>query len=419
MRFIEETDHEGECTGYIVAGMAGGGTTFLHKNRDSSAWREGVVILDDGDGHRSVLVQQATGVTSEGFGKSAVSAINVKGVAGATFAGFTSEPKVENPISPSGACVLALRAADTAEDYVRRFGEIVEDRGLKGGISGAVSPGQGWRIEYGGHRYAIDGPYVDDYSPIANVYTITSMKGYEVGGWQRQGRLRKSRALLEAKLYPNAPGKPWFGSWTIADAFDFARNQDPIPCPICSSPRFEKGAHAGSVAGGSDPRPICDGLPWGRPGRCVSAHIAIPDDEHPAFLTTLWWNIDRPTNSPFIPLFSGLTKVPDAIAANPDPDGAFPAADLLDELRKLAYEYEGSLDLVDRVWTAFETRQHRAVVDDIQPAVRAHLAAGDEAAAHDVLDTFVADRVDEVMDLTTKLIHKLRTEAEALLLPSV
>jgi len=40
-----ETQLDGECTGYLVTGMAGNGDCFLHKNRDSSTWREGVAIV--------------------------------------------------------------------------------------------------------------------------------------------------------------------------------------------------------------------------------------------------------------------------------------------------------------------------------------------------------------------------------------
>lgn len=416
---IQDTEPGNECTGYVVAGMAGGGTTFLHKNRDSPAWREGVALVQPEAGFKYLAVQNDSGARSNGYGMTTLSGINDQGVGGATFAAFTSQPRPSDPWLPSAACRFALEGASSAREYVDRFGQVVEEHGIVAGISGGVSPGEGWRIEYGGHKWEADGPYVDDYSPIANAYTIPAMKLDETGGWRRQARLRKAREVLERGLYPNSSGQPWFRQWDIDKAFDFARNQEPLDSPFGGAQgTFGIGAHPGSVFGGSDPRPICDELPYGRPGRCVSAHIAIPDGQHPDYLTVLWWSVDRPTIAPFIPLFIGITKVPEAIAVSEDPDAPFVAADLFNRLRMLLHEHVEHRDLVTSVWRKFEVRQHRAVLDEVVPVVRGHLAEGRDADAHDLLDAFVGAQVDEVVDIATKLVAKLEAYGEAELLPA-
>lgn len=410
----EEIDSEGECTGYFVTGMAGGGDCFLHKNRDSTSWREGVALVTPKEGYKYLIVQTDAGVEQYGYGMNAMSGINAKGVAGATFAGTSSEPKPKAPWSPSAACRHALQHSATSKEYVAKFGEVVKEHGIPGGISGTVSPREGWKIEYGGHRFATEGPYVDYYLPIANAYTIPSMRPYDTASWRRFGRLRKAREILERDLYPDAPGKPWLRSWDIIKAFDFARNEEPLESPIAGAPdAFGPGALPGGAAGGSDPRPICDGMPWGRPGRCVSAHVAVPDKQHPGHLSVLWWTLDRPNIAPFIPLFIGVTELPPAI----DAKEGFAAADLFHELRLLVYEHTEYRDFVSSVWRKFETRQHRAVVDEVRAPVRAHLAAKREAEAQKILNDFLRAQVDEAMDTARKLVVKIKTESAASLLP--
>ncbi len=410
-----ETDSEGECTGYLLTGMAGGGDSFLHKNRDSSSWREGVALVSPEGGYKCLVVQTDDGVERHGYGNSANSGLNAKGVAAATFSGFSSEPKPKAPWAPSAACAHALQHSASAKAYVTKFGEVVKEHGIAGGMSGCVSPKEGWKIEYAGHQFALDGPFVDDYSPIANAYTITAMKQYDAGGWQRHGRLRKARELLERGLYPNSPGKTWLRRWDLVKAFDFARNEEPLEDPISGTAVFARGALPGTVAGNSsDPRPVCDSLPWGRPGRCVSGHIAIPDKAHPAHLSVLWWSLDQPSLSPFIPLFIGVTELPPAI----DAKGDFAAADLFNELRLLLAEHTEYLGLATSVWRKFETRQHRAVIDEVRAPVRSHLAAGREAEAEKLLNTFLRKQVDEVMDTARKLVTKIKAESAASLLPA-
>jgi hypothetical protein len=409
-----EIGPEGECTGYLLTGHAGGGESFLHKNRDSSSWREGVALLQPEDGHKVVMVQTDTGVRRLGYGLNAVSGINVKGVAGATFAAINDEPRPKDPWNPSAVCSHALQQSETAAEYVEHFSAMVEKHGVIGGLSGAVSPGQGWKVEYAGHHWAVDGPYIDDFLPIANVYTIQSMKEHDTGGWSRFGRLRKAREVLERGLYPNTRGQPWLRSWDLQKAFAFARNEEPLESPISGQPdAFQKAALPGTVVGGSDPRPICDGLPWGRPGRCVSAHIAVPDAKHPAHLSVLWWSLDRPNLAPFLPLFVGVTELPTAIDAKAE----FAAADRFNELRLLLHEHTEYLTLVKEVWRKFETRQHRRVADEVRKPVRAHLLGDRTEEAETVLNGFLAKQVEEAMETAQKLITKIEVETAAKLLP--
>ena len=411
-----ELDSEGECTGYVVTGEAGGGENFLHKNRDSSSWREGVALLTPERGLKVLVVQTDTGVKKHGYGMNAVSGINAKGMAAATFAGTTSEPRPKEPWDPSAACSYALQHTASAENYVKKFASIVTEHGVIAGMSAVVSPTEGWKIEYAGHQSAVEGPYLDDFSPIANAYTITTMKPYDAGGWSRHGRLRKCRELLERGLYPNTQGEPWLRSWDIVKAFDFARNEEALENPISGEPgTFGPSALPGTVAGGSDPRPVCDSLPWGRSGRCVSAHIAVPDAKYPAHLSVLWWSLDRPTIAPFIPLFIGVTELPEAIDAKAD----FAAADRFQELRQLLSEHPEYVPLVREVWQAFETRQHRRVMDEVRAPVRAHLAGGRKAEAETLLNAFLAAQVDEVMETAQKLIMKIQAETAAKLLPAL
>lgn len=411
-----EGNSEGECTGYLLTGKAGGGDSFLHKNRDSSSWREGVALVFPAEGYKYLVVQTDSGVSRHGYGMNAVSGMNEKGVAGATYAGFSSEPKPKAPWDPSAACRHALQHSASSAEYVKKFGEVVKEHGIPGGMSGTVSPREGWKIEYAGHQSAVEGPFIDDYSPIANAYTITAMKKYDKSGWSRFGRLRKSRELLERGLYPSSRGETWFRAWDIVKAFDFARNEEPLEDPISGAPdTFGPAALPGSTVGGSDPRPVCDSLPWGRPGRCVSAHIAMPDKQNPAHLSVVWWSLDRPNIAPFIPLFIGITELPPAIDAKAD----FAAAELFNELRLLVYEHTEYRQLVSDVWRKFETRQHRAVIDEVRSPVKAHLAAGREEQAQKILNAFLQSQVDEVMDIAGKLVTKIKTEAAAQLLPSV
>ena len=411
---VVESDAEAgdECTGYLVVGEAGRGQSFFHKNRDSSSWREGVALVVPAEGYKYLAVH----TQGSEYGTTALSGLNEKGVGAGSFAGFSTERAPDGP-GPSSVVREALQYGGTAEEYARKFGDLVAKHGISsaGGRSAAVDPNEGWLVEYAGHKWDVEGPFVDDYAPTANVYTITSMKKYEVAPWQRFARLRKAREVLERGLYPNAPGEKWPRTWNIDKAFAWARNTEPLECPLCGTAGMMKDeAHSGACFGGSDPRPICTTAAWGRPGRTVSAHIVTPHKKYPGYLSVLWWSLDRPCDAPFIPLYIGVTKVPDAISVT-----TCESSDTFYELCRLLHDNPEYHELASSVWRKFELRQHRYIVERLHGEVAASIENGDEAEAHRLLTEFVQRQVDEVMDLARRLISKIKTESEAQLSTSV
>lgn len=377
-----------ECTGYIVTGQAAGGQSIICKNRDSSNWHEGVALVIPDDGFKHIIIETDIPTEGDEYGEALLHGINEKGVGGATFAGTAIEEQrtPDEGITPAELAQRAIQYSATAEEFVKAFEANLYEYGCstKGGSLGCVDVNEGWVCEYTPKTTAMEGPIVDDYRIVSNQYQIRSMKQYEGtnGAWNR---IRRATQILESELYPNFPGEPWERTWNLKLAFAFPRdNYQQFPEWWASS------------------RPINAYNEGGEPGGTVSAGISIPDEEFPGLLTTLWWAMDNPRNAPYIPLYIGITDVPDQIESY----GTYESKDTFNKLRLLMHQ---DLDLreplVMAVWAGFEARQFERT-EELEAEVRALARDGQIDEAQELLTDFLQTQVDEVMSLLNQLVDQ-------------
>jgi len=384
LAFALPSHQAGACTGFIIAGAPFSGGTMLCKVRDSRSWREGVSLVIDDEGYKRIVIQTADAVATYGHGGSALSGINEKGVGGATFAG-SSDHSAPSGLAPSEVCGLALMHASTAEEYVAGFGELVTDRGVKaprgGGISGAVDPREGWRIEYTGTFYAIEeGPIADSRSVVANLFLLPSMVEHCTSPPSRPPRQSKAEALVEEGLR--------LAPWDLAKTFAFSRNEEMPESPgraICYSSSPEGEYETGTVSG----------------------HVMIPDAEHTDLLSVLWWSPEMPVLAPYIPLFIGVTEIPDAICSLSD----FEMADTFARLRRLAFPDPEAKAETLRTWEEFEARQ-QAKVESLVAEVRTLADRGERKEAESLLDAFLREQVETVLSEANRLIGEFSSQGK-------
>lgn len=386
----------GACTGYVVVGEAAGGKPIFHKIRDSGDWREVValVIPAEGDGYKYLAIQGETERKARGigYGESSYGGINEKGVGGATFACTSTKDQWldKGGWAPSECAAYATKYGGTAEEYISKFGEAVDEHGVisggSGGASIVIDPYNAWQIEYTGKLWEIEGPIID-YLVRTNVYEMSSMKKYEgssINGMTSSiTRKRRAIEIIESVLFPAPPGEKWERTWCLENALDFARDKN--------NPVNDRPGHF---------YPIVSTQPWGMPGSTVGSTINIPNKEYPDLLSVVWWALDKPTIAPFIPLYIGITELPNSI----DADGDFEVPDTFNKLRLLVYEDLTEREpLVRNIWSRFEIRQMQRVLK-LEDNVRALAKDGNKIEAQGLLNEFLKSQITEALEIANELI---------------
>lgn len=359
-----------ECTIWFAVGRAANDGTLIAQNGDSSigAWlfskKRLFKIVEPENENRYIVDDMGTWL-----------GMNEKGVCSVGASRFGNKLLLPEGAEWKQDLGQVLARADTAEEAVKMAGE----RMLPSGSQTYADTREAWIIEKVCGHTRILGPFRDQAYASSNYILCEDLVPYGIGGPFENGieRARRARQLLEERC----------GRLTVSYFFQIARD------------------HGGETIDlteyrGSYKQTICN---HGVTRRTLFSIVMEPREKYTDLLSRIWYAPGTPCTTPFLPLYIGVTEIPDTWAAGT-------TMKVFNDLhRSLEYNPDYKQKILN-FWRAFEfnTLEEAYLLEQ---EVQKLINDGRRTEAREMLTEFVQSKSQEAIFDAVRLTKKVREES--------